>query len=55
MFRRLVTNNIKTIGIRKYSGSNNDEIVKHLEKINFSLNMILLQVSTITILIGISK
>ena len=40
MFRRLINNNIKTIGIRTLSNcnNNNNKIVEELQKVNRSLN-----------------
>ena len=43
MFRRLINNNIKTIGIRRLSSdSNNHRIVEELQEVNRTLNYIYL-------------
>jgi len=52
MFKTLVTNNIKKIGIKKYSNScnfKNQEIVRELDKINSSLKILIYQSSIINI------
>jgi hypothetical protein len=43
MFRRLINNNVKIIGIRRLSNDiNNHKIVKELDKVNRTLNYIYL-------------
>ncbi len=53
MFRRLINNNIKTIGIRKFSNNNNNHrIVKELENINSSLQAIAIALIGTNLMIG---
>ena len=40
MFRRLINNNVKIIGIRRFSNDYNHKIVKELDKINRTLDYI---------------
>jgi hypothetical protein len=50
MFRRLINNNIKTIGVRRFTHcSNNDKIVEELQKVNRSLNYMYGSLFTINI------
>ncbi len=50
MFRRLINNNIKTIGVRTLSNcSNNDKIVEQLQEVNRSLSYIYFSALTINI------
>ncbi len=50
MFRRLINNNIKTIGIRRLSNDcNNHRIVEELQEVNRSLSYIYFSALTINI------
>jgi hypothetical protein len=52
MFRRLLANNIKNFGVKKYSNTcyyNNEDIVRLLEKINTNLTMLMFNSSIINI------
>ena len=50
MFRRLINNNVKTIGIRRLSNcSNNDKIAEQLQEVNRSLSYIYFSAFTINI------
>ena len=40
MFRMLINNNVKTIGVRKLSNCSNNKIVEELQEVNRSLNYI---------------
>ena len=50
MFRRLINNNVKTIGIRRLSNNcNNHRIVEELQEVNRSLNYIYFSAFTINL------
>ena len=50
MFRRLINNNVKTIGIRRLSNNcNNHRIVEELQEVNRSLSYIYLSAFTINL------
>ncbi len=54
MFRRLINNNVKTIGIRRLSNdSNNNRIVKELEQIRNALNTIAISLCGINFVLTI--
>ncbi len=43
MFRRLINNNVKTIGVRRLSNDNNNhKIIQQLDEVNRTLNYIYL-------------
>jgi hypothetical protein len=56
MFRRLINNNIKTIGIRKfYNDNNNHRIIQELKQINDSLRAIAIFLCGLNIILAIKR
>jgi hypothetical protein len=52
MFRRLINNNVKTIGIRRLSNdSDNNKISKQLDEVNRTLNFIYLNSLLLNLLV----
>ena len=56
MFRRLINNNSKTIGIRRFSNNNNNHrIVQELEQINSDLQAIAISLCGLNLIIGFKR
>jgi hypothetical protein len=56
MFRMLINNNVKTIGIRRLSNDcNNHRIVEQLEQINNALQAIAISLCTLNFIVGFKR
>lgn len=53
MFRRLIHNNVKIIGVRKNSNYSNDVILQHLRSMDFTLDLIYINSIFINIYMGL--
>jgi hypothetical protein len=56
MFRRLINNNVKTIGIKRLSNeSNNHRIVQELEQIKNALQAIAISLCGLNFIVGFKR